>query len=97
MFLQEPVLYVASAALSGVEVDIAIRDVGGLLQGIGIGGVWFKFLCDNGDGSHEIKIAMRDLGGLVVAAVFSLAYKLQIDCILGQRRTTDLEFCINAI
>jgi hypothetical protein len=32
-------------------------------------GLWvdekFKFLCDNGDGGHEIKIAMRDLGGLV--------------------------------
>ncbi|KAJ6976553.1 hypothetical protein NC653_028642 [Populus alba x Populus x berolinensis] len=31
-------------------------------------GLWvdekFKFLCDNGDGGHEIKIAMRDLGGL---------------------------------
>lgn len=32
-------------------------------------GLWvdekFKFLCDNGDGGHEIKIATRDLGGLV--------------------------------
>ncbi|KAJ6887710.1 LOW QUALITY PROTEIN: hypothetical protein NC652_028859 [Populus alba x Populus x berolinensis] len=147
MFLQEPVLYVASADLrclvlfaelrkpdsnreaskkalehkkeitkhlgrpfiqtnpyeAGVEVDIAIRDVGGLLeQGLGrsgcsdvdrcfnrclgyegviacakwdgikfpvlLLGLWvdekFKFLCDNGDGGHEIKIAMRDLGGL---------------------------------
>ncbi|KAG6753582.1 hypothetical protein POTOM_041561 [Populus tomentosa] len=113
MFLQEPVLYVASAALrclvlfaelrkpdsnreaskkalnirkkslsiwvvplskqtlmslsfvcdSGVEVDIAIRDVGGLYLGLWVDEK-FKFLCDNGDGGHEIKIATRDLGGL---------------------------------
>jgi hypothetical protein len=42
---------------------------------------------------------------VAVAAVFSLVYKLQpafifideIDSFLGQRRTTDLEFCIYAI
>ncbi|KAJ6881233.1 MSP1 family protein [Populus alba x Populus x berolinensis] len=33
-------------------------------------GYMFKFLCDNGDGGHEIKIAMRDLGGLVEALKF---------------------------
>ncbi|KAJ6881206.1 hypothetical protein NC651_027921 [Populus alba x Populus x berolinensis] len=41
----------------------------------------------------------------LVAAVFSLAYKLQpafifidqIDSFMGQRRTTDLEFCIYAV
>ncbi|KAJ6881277.1 hypothetical protein NC651_027977 [Populus alba x Populus x berolinensis] len=98
MFLQEPVLHVASAALRCLVLFAELRKPDpnreaskkalehkkeitkhlgrSFIQtnpyedyvNLGSRGLWvdekFKFLCDNGDGGHEIKIAMRYLGGL---------------------------------
>ncbi|KAJ6976514.1 hypothetical protein NC653_028604 [Populus alba x Populus x berolinensis] len=84
MFLQEPVLYVASAALRCLVLFDELRKPDPNREAskkalehkkeitkhlgrpfIQTNPYEFKFLCDNGDGGHEIKIAMRDLGGLV--------------------------------